>query len=339
MPSATSTHARCSPPNRGSSITSTVRRWPCSGRRSTASASSLTRRRISRWRAPARWPPACRCWPSAQGSPSMRQGRPIVPPPHSPQPARAESWPASTRGYACGRPASRGIPHLPTSSSPTCRHQPHATGDSARGRTMLYGLLARDPLSDDAAAGVSLALGPLPPRAAAEHVAMARALNRRSSLRDARIHLEHALRKGDSSAATLLLYGELLVSSGLLREAVRAFAAAARDSTARPLATYRRARVLVRLGDSTAIPALSGFAERYPTDSAAPGALYIMGDMQDGRDDWEQAGRWYGELIKRYPADSRASLARFRLAAHAETTGDPDSAASLYQAEIDAAGP
>jgi len=214
-----------------------------------------------------------------------------------------------------------------------------ATGDSARARTMLYGLLARDPLSDDAAAGVSLALGPLPPRAAAEHVAMARALNRRGSLRDARIHFEHALRKGDSSAATLLLYGELLVSSGLLREAVRAFAGAARDSTARPLATYRRARVLVRLGDSTAIPALSGFAERYPTDSAAPGALYIMGDMQDGRDDWVQAGRWYGELIKRYPADARASLARFRLAAHAEATGDPDSAASLYQAEIDATGP
>src|SRR5258705_4778691 len=215
-----------------------------------------------------------------------------------------------------------------------------AAGDSARGRTMLYGLLARDPLSDDAAAGVSLALGPLPPRAAAEHVAMARALNRRSSLRDARIHLEHALRRGDSSAATLLLYGELLVSSGLMRDAARAFATAgARDSAARPLAIYRRARVLVRLGDSTAIPALAGFAAGYPTDSAAPGALYILADMQNDPNDCGQAGRWYGEVIKRYPADPRASLARFRLAAHAEETGDPDNAASLYQAEIDAAGP
>src|SRR5204863_3291598 len=100
-----------------------------------------------------------------------------------------------------------------------------AVGDTSRSRAALYDLFSRDPLSDDAAAGVSLALGPLPPHAAAEHVAMARALNRRSSLRDARIHFEHALRKGDSSAATLLLYGELLVSSGLLREAVRAFAA------------------------------------------------------------------------------------------------------------------
>jgi soluble lytic murein transglycosylase len=61
--------------------------------------------------------------------------------------------------------------------------------------------------------------------------------------------------------------------------------------------------------------------------------------MSDSRDDWVQAGRWYGALIARYPADTRASLARFRLAAHAEATGRPDSAAFLYQAEIDAAGP
>jgi soluble lytic murein transglycosylase len=214
-----------------------------------------------------------------------------------------------------------------------------ATGDSARARTMLYALLSRDPLSDDAAAAVSLALGPLSPRGPDQHVALARALNRRTTVRDARIHVEHALRAGDSSAATLLLYGELLVASGRLRDAVRAYVAAARDSASRPLAIYRRARVLVRLADSSAIPALSGFAERYPTDSAAPGALYILGDLQDSRDDWVQAGRWYGELIKRYAADARASLARFRLAAHAEAAGDPDSAAALYQAEIDAGGP
>ncbi|OLC06657.1 MAG: hypothetical protein AUH41_12365 [Gemmatimonadetes bacterium 13_1_40CM_66_11] len=214
-----------------------------------------------------------------------------------------------------------------------------ATGDSTRARTLLYALLSRDPLSDDAAAGVSLALGPLPPRAAAEHVALARAMNRRTTTRDARIHVEHALRSGDSSATTRLLYGELLVASGRLREAVHAYAAVARDSATRPLAIYRHARVLVRLGDSAAVAALSGFARAYPADSAAPGALYILGDMQDSREDWAQAGRWYGELISRYPGDPRASLARFRLAAHAESTGRPDSAAALYQSEIDASGP
>ena len=214
-----------------------------------------------------------------------------------------------------------------------------AVGDSARARTALYGLLSREPLSDDGAAGVALALGPLPPRDPAEHVALARALNRRNTARDARIHVEHALRRGDSSAATLLLYGELLVSTGRLRDAVRAYGAATRDSALGTLAIYRRARVLVRLGDPAAVTALSAFAQNYPSDSAAPGALYILADMLDGRDDWPRAARWYGELITRHPTDARASLARFRLAARAESAGQPDSAAGLYQSEIDAAGP
>src|SRR5437867_2191733 len=161
---------------------------------------------------------------------------------------------------------------------------------------------------------------------------------RRTSVRDACIHVERALRE-DSSAATLLFYAELLVASGRLREAVRAYGAATRDSAARPLALYRRARVLVRLGDSAAVPGLSSFAQSYPADSAAPGALYVLADMLEGRDDWANAARWYGELISRYPADPRASLARFRLAAHAESAGQPDSAALLYQSEIDANGP
>jgi soluble lytic murein transglycosylase len=212
-----------------------------------------------------------------------------------------------------------------------------AVGDTARARTALYGLLSSAPLSDDGAAGVALAIGPLPPRAPAEHVALGRALNRRTSTRDARIHVEHALAR-DSSAATLLLYGELLVAGGRLRDAVRAYAAATRDSALGLLAQYRRARVLVRLGDPTAPTALSDFAQRYPTDSAAPGALYILADLLDDRNDAAGAARWYGELITKYPTDSRASLARFRLAARAEAAGQVDSAARLYQAEVDAAG-
>lgn len=216
-----------------------------------------------------------------------------------------------------------------------------ATGDSARARTALYGLLSRDPLSDDAAAGVSLALGPLAPHTAEEHVALGRALNRRTTTGDARIHVERAIRAGDSTAATLLLYGDLLVNSGRQRDAVRAYALAARDSGARPVALYRRSRTLLRLGDSTGVSALRGFVENYPADSAAPGALYAIGDLEESRasPDWAPAGRWYAELIKRYPADPRASLARFRLAAHAESLGRPDSAALLYQSEIDAGGP
>lgn len=214
-----------------------------------------------------------------------------------------------------------------------------AAGDSTRARSSLYALFDRDPLSDDAAAAVTLALGPLPPHTSAEHVALARALNRRTTIRDARIHVEHAIRTGDSSAATLLLYGELLLGSGRYREAAHAYGAAARDSAFTALATYRRGRVLVRLGDTAAVTTLAGFARAFPTDSAAPGALYVLADMFDGRDDWSNAARWYADLITRYPTDARASLARFRLAARAESAGRPDSAAALYRGEIAAGGP
>jgi soluble lytic murein transglycosylase len=214
-----------------------------------------------------------------------------------------------------------------------------AVGDSARARAAFYDLLARTPQSDDAAAAVPLAFGPLPPRAPEEHVALGRALNRRATAADALIHVQHAVKRGDSSAATLLFYAEMLVATGRLREAARIYHAAARDSGVGPLAIYRRGRVLVRLGDAGATTALSGFAQTYPADTAAPTALYVLGDMLFDREDWAGTARWFGELVARYPADPRASLARFRLAARAYRAGQLDSAAALYQGEVDAEAP
>jgi soluble lytic murein transglycosylase len=147
-----------------------------------------------------------------------------------------------------------------------------------------------------------------------------------------------AVEQGDSSPATLVFYGELLNAAGRLPEAERVYRSAVADSQHRPLAIYRRARVLLRQGDPGAIAALSGFAQTYPADTAAPTALYLIGDLLIDRDDWDGAARWFGELSTRYPADLRTSNARFRLAARAIQAGRPDSAARLYQAEVDAAG-
>src|SRR5256886_12327765 len=47
---------------------------------------------------------------------------------------------------------------------------------------------------------------------------------------DARLEVERAVRQGDSSAATLLLLGELLAGAGRLRDAERAYRAAAKDA-------------------------------------------------------------------------------------------------------------
>ena len=61
--------------------------------------------------------------------------------------------------------------------------------------------------------------------------------------------------------------------------------------------------------------------------------------MLADRGDWVGAAQWFAELVARYPADVRASLARFRLAAQATQEGLLDSAAALYQAEVAAAAP
>src|SRR4029077_4822066 len=94
-----------------------------------------------------------------------------------------------------------------------------ALGDSVRARDALYGLMARAPESDDAAAAVGIALAGLGPHTAPEYVAPRRAMKSHGGAADARLEVERALRQGDSSAATLMLAGELLAGAGRYRDA------------------------------------------------------------------------------------------------------------------------
>lgn len=214
-----------------------------------------------------------------------------------------------------------------------------ARGDSSRARDALYGLMARAPESDDAGSAVGVALTALTPRTPPERVALARAMKTHGAAADARLEVERAIRAGDSSAATLMLAGELFAAGARPRDAERAYRGAARDPTLRPLALYRRARLLTRLGDAGAAEALAGFAQAFPADTAAPAALYALGDHLSDHGDGPGAGRWFGDLIARYPTDPHASLARFRLAAQALRDSLRDSAAALFRSEIAAGAP
>jgi soluble lytic murein transglycosylase len=209
-----------------------------------------------------------------------------------------------------------------------------ALRDLAGARAELYALFARAPESDEAASGVPLAHGPLPPRAPGERVALARVLRKHGAEPEARNQVARALAAGDSSGPTLLLSGELLTAAGRYREAEAAYRAAGRDPDRTALALYRRARVLMRLDDPGAPQALASFAEAYPADTASPTALYLVGDFLADHGDSAGADRWLAELTRRYPADPRSSLARFRLAAAERLRGQLDSAARLYTAEI-----
>jgi soluble lytic murein transglycosylase len=207
-------------------------------------------------------------------------------------------------------------------------------GDSTVARAELYDLFARAPESDDAARGVTLAHGPLPARAPGERVALARALRAHGAAAEAGEQAARAVAAGDTSGATRMLVGELSATLGRYRDAEAAYRVAARDAAWTPLALYRRARVLLRLADPGASEALAGFAETYPADTAAPTALYLLGDHLADRGDVAGAERWLTELTRRYPVDARSSLARFRLAAAARRRGASDSAGRLYAVEI-----
>ena len=212
-----------------------------------------------------------------------------------------------------------------------------ARGDSALARSVLYELMARAPESDDAVAAGGL-VRVLAPRTTAERLALARSLRPRGSS-EARRHVADAVRSGDSSGTTLLLLGEFEANAGRLAAAAAAYSAAARDSTVRPLALSRRARMLLRQGDAAAVAALTAFAQTYPTDTAAPTALYLAADARADAGDWTGAAVVFAELLARYPADPRSSTARFRLGARATERGFADSAAIWYRAEVEAGGP
>src|SRR5437762_14240377 len=98
--------------------------------------------------------------------------------------------------------------------------------------------MARAPETDDAAAAVGVALAALPPRTPPERVALARAMKGPGGAADARPEVERALRQGDSSAATLVLAGELFTTAGRYRAAARAYRSAAADPVLGPLAIY-----------------------------------------------------------------------------------------------------
>lgn len=216
-----------------------------------------------------------------------------------------------------------------------------ARGDSAWARSLLYRLFGNAPLSDDAAAGVALAQGPLPPLTSAERIAVAQVLRTHGDVPAALVQVRRALLSGDSTAATLLVWGDLLAASRKEREALKAderALAVATDSGTKALSTYRRARLLLRMGDSTAPQALLDFAQTYPADSSAVTALYLAGDRLAERGDSSGAEAMFRELCRSHALDPSAAQARLRLGSWDFRRAHLDRAAEWFEGEV-AAGP
>src|SRR5213594_1858366 len=89
--------------------------------------------------------------------------------------------------------------------------------------------------------------------------------------------------------------------------------------------------------DPGAREALAGFAQAYPGDTAAPTALYVLGDVLADRGDWAGAAQWFGELVALYQAEVAAAApqrtaARFWLGKLALSRGDTATAEATWTA-------
>lgn len=210
-----------------------------------------------------------------------------------------------------------------------------ARGDSAGARGLLYHLFAAAPQTDDAAAGVALAQGPLAPATPDQRIALAQVLRMHGDVPAAVVQVRKAIAQGDSSGGTLLLWADLLAGSRRGREALRADEAAERDSAVQPLASYRRARLLLRLGDPSGPAALLAFARAHPADSAAGTALYLAGDRMAERGDSAGAAQAFQELSTTHPLDPSATQARLRVGSWEYRRRHWDRAAEWFQADVD----
>jgi soluble lytic murein transglycosylase len=172
---------------------------------------------------------------------------------------------------------------------------------------------------------------PLPP---AEQLIVARALR---SSRDAAVRgravtaYAAALAAGQGDAGDRHAHATLLAAMRRWREAADAYARVPAGSPVSADAAYQRARALYRGGDQAAgRAALADVAVRFPGDSAAAAARFLLAELtaDGGRDD--DARRAYLQIAQAYPSTRWAANAAFRAGVLALAAGDAVAAAGAF---------
>ncbi len=211
--------------------------------------------------------------------------------------------------------------------------------DTARARRFAYSALQS---SDTAmvAAALRMVESALPPRLQSERIQIARAMVQTRRARDARRILAQTVDDGDTSAATLLLYGTVLEDLGDRAKALTVYARARSDGSSEArVAAYRYARLLRRVGRrEDGYRALLQFAREFPERSEAPLAVFLVADARADAGRRREADSLLIALAEGWPRDAYASRARITLATDATRRGDMVAAEGWYQAEIAARG-
>jgi len=212
-------------------------------------------------------------------------------------------------------------------------------GDSAAARRLAYvGLEHGD--TSVARAGLTMVEGGFPPASPDDFLALSRASQRLRSLQDAARYAGAAVSAGDSSAQTLVFWGDLLASTRSRQRALAAYGqAASMDGETSVDAEFRYGRMLLNLGRvSEGMARLTSFVRLHPDHGSVPRALYGMADRhrRDGRA--AKSDSLNALVVSGWPRNGYASRARMDMAASALRRGDTATAVRWYRAEIEVRG-
>lgn len=214
-----------------------------------------------------------------------------------------------------------------------------ASRDSVNARQLAFRAL-RDADTAVVRVGVTLAVATFPPVTSGEYLALARAVRRAEAERAADL-VAQAVHAGDSSAATLALWGDILADLRQNTLALNAYTMAERRRGPESrTAAFNRARMLVRLGrPEAASRALRAFADSFPEHPSAPMAWYLLADLTADQGRVARADTLFRDVARRWPRHEYAGQARFRLARFALARRDSAGAAGWYRAEAESRGP
>jgi soluble lytic murein transglycosylase len=200
-------------------------------------------------------------------------------------------------------------------------------------RAALQGALRDRPGTGEARAGAELLelwFAPLPPP---DELLVARSLVRGGPLARAVLAYERAAAAGLLAAEDRYAYGRALARLNRDRAAAAQFARVTGTGPLAAGAAYQRGRALVALGDvAGARRVLRDVLARFPEDTSAGMALFLLADLatDEGRD--AAARRAYRDGARRFPALPRTARARFLAALIAFSEGAFATAAREWDA-------
>ena len=215
----------------------------------------------------------------------------------------------------------------------------HAMRSGGSRDSLRAALLARvrdRPGTSEARVGTELLdqwYAPLPPP---DELLVARALSRSGPLARAARGYERAAAAGLLTTSDRFEYARTLARLNRDRAAAAEYARVTGAGPLAAAAAYQRGRALVALGDvGGARRALRSVLAKFPEDTSAGMALFLLADLatDEGRDADARAA--YRDGARRFPALSRTPRARFLAAMIAFTAGDVATAAREWDALVE----